>query len=173
MADKEETMKCIVETTGRFMLLNTTSEEIPSQRPSVTTMTPFVDVRINKKELKVLARNLPRKANDADFKEVLVAMEGNKKAAVAAYAAEFGLTIDGEPLDEVEVSQEEKARLEAEEAEKKAAVKEKEGNEGNDDPNGQPAEGGDKGAADLDKKEGKETPKSAQGKQGNKAKPGK
>jgi hypothetical protein len=91
------------------MLLNMpTYEEIPSQRASVTSQTPFVDTKINKKEVKILARGLPRQASDADFKEVLMEMEGDEKAAAAAYCAEFGLTIDGEELEEMEKTEEEK-----------------------------------------------------------------
>jgi len=103
---KEEIMKCIVETTGSFMLLNTTMEAIPSQRPCVTTMNTFVNIAINEKKLKVLARNLPRKASDTEFLEGYIALEKDGKQAAAAYCAEFGLTIDGEPLDDVEVETE-------------------------------------------------------------------
>ena len=117
-------MKCIVETTGSFMLLNSTLEEIPSERPSVTTMGSFVDIRINKKELKVFARNLPRKASDEDFKKVLDIMDGKVKPAVEAYCAELGVTIDGEARDDIEedVEAEAIAAEEAKEAEEKVAA---------------------------------------------------
>ena len=118
-------MKCIVETTGDFMLLNSTFEEISAQRACVTTMTPFVDIRINKKELRVLARNLPRNANDEDFNVVLNAMKDEdanyctaeqSKDAAAAYCAEFGLDVDGQDLEatEIETKAQKKARLKAE-----------------------------------------------------------
>jgi membrane protein involved in colicin uptake len=122
---QEQIMKHIVETTGSFMLLNSNREEIDSNRPSVVTHTPFVDIRINKKELKVLARNLPKEASDDDFFEVFVEMERDAKAAVEAYCAELGVTIDGDERDDITETETAKQKAEAE-AKAKAEAEAKE-----------------------------------------------
>ena len=112
---EEITMKCIVETTGEFMLLNIpTMEEIPADRPAVVFLTPFIDVRINRKELKVLARDLPKHASDEDFAEVFNTMKDDKKAAVAAFCAEYGIDVEGNKLDEMEVEVKEEELTEEE-----------------------------------------------------------
>ena len=100
---KNPVKKCIVEPVGPFTLLNTTGETIHHHRPSVTTMTSFIEERLYDGVLKVKARNLPFEASDDAFKECLKACEGKKNMAIMAFCSEFGLNPQGESLEDLEV----------------------------------------------------------------------
>lgn len=113
-------MKCIVETTGSFMFINTDLSEIQHNRPSVTGHSAFIDLRLNNKELKILARNLPHKASDVEFAKALKAAKGKVSLAVSAYCAELGVDTEGEAI-EVEIAPKKVADKKAKElADKKA-----------------------------------------------------
>jgi hypothetical protein len=88
--------------------MNSDGAEISAHRACVATMTTFIDLRINSKELKVLGRNLPKEADDVEFYKVLKEItedDGFKatneqlRMAVASYCATLGVTPDGEPVD--------------------------------------------------------------------------
>jgi len=124
--EKEKVMKCIVETTGMFLLVNTNGEEVRATRPSVVTNTNFIETRLQKEQLKILARGLPDSATDAEFKEFLKASPDDVKLAVASFCGKFGLTIDGDKADFADQAHEEhqkaveRKRKEEEKAAKKA-----------------------------------------------------
>lgn len=99
--------RCIVQTKGDFVLLNTTGEAIESHRPTVVAMTSFVETRLQKDELKVFARHLPREATDEEFREFLKESENDVELAVNSFCAKFGINPDGENLD-VELENEDK-----------------------------------------------------------------
>ena len=152
MFNEEIDMKCIVETAGKFMLVNSNGEEISSRRPSVATFTPFIDSRILKKDLRCLATDLPMGAEDEDFNEVYQEMiKGLKpchdpedpkydkyqkalrkkgKAAVDSYCSTLGKDRLGEEVeveDDTEGAEAQKAREEEEHlAAEEAEAKEKE-----------------------------------------------
>lgn len=107
-------MKCIVETTGEFMLLTNHSEEIPAHRPAVIIKDAFVEIKLERGELRVLAQVLPKEATDGQFVATLreftkgIDRRDRKqakkykeqvKAAVLAYTAEFGYDLFGEQLE--------------------------------------------------------------------------
>lgn len=112
---KEPIMKCIVETTGNFGLINTNGEYIESYRPTVTKQTIFIEQKLVRGDLKVLAKALPKDANDADF---LKFYEDSKKSvplSVEAYCATFGRNAAGELIESInETATEKKKRLQKE-----------------------------------------------------------
>lgn len=80
-------MKAIVETTSNIMLVDAgTKEFLPEDRPAVMTMTQFLQSRIGKGDVRVLAADLPADANDADFEGYLQESE-NEELAIAAYVS--------------------------------------------------------------------------------------
>lgn len=93
--------KCIVKTAKNYTLLNTSKETIPHGRPSVTTMTPFVENKMHEpaRTLRVLASGLPMEANDKEFVSFWNAAERNEELAVKAYCAKFGLDTEGNPIE--------------------------------------------------------------------------
>lgn len=105
--------KCIVETTGDFMLLSPRGEEIHAHRPTVIVKDAFVDIKLQRGEIRVLAQKLPSEASDVDFLVIVREMtkdlnrhdkkQATKyrkqvKAAVLAYAAEYGYDAFGEQI---------------------------------------------------------------------------
>ena len=91
--------KCIVEPKASVTLLNTNGDAIHHNRPTLTTMTQFIESKLQDGTIRVLARHLPKEASDAKFHVTYKELEGNSKQAVHAYCAEFGLTPDGEELE--------------------------------------------------------------------------
>lgn len=90
--------KVIVKTTAMNDFLCPTGEVIDCARPSVVTMSAFVDSLIARKQVKRLASGLPETATDVDFLKCLKASE-DETLAVVAFCAELGTTVDGELLD--------------------------------------------------------------------------
>lgn len=82
-------MKAIVETTSNIMLVDAgTKDFLPEDRPAVMTMTQFLQTRIGKGDVRVLAADLPNEANDADFVEYLKDAE-KTDLAIASYVSSF------------------------------------------------------------------------------------
>jgi hypothetical protein len=103
-AKKPPLLKCIVKTTGDFGLLNTTLEEIHYHRPSVTKHTAFVEQRILRGDLKLLAVRLPPEASDRDFRATWEGSKKDETLSVTSFCAMFGqepngTKIDGEKLE--------------------------------------------------------------------------
>jgi len=92
--------KCIVETTGSFMLLNSTGEEINANRPSVVVHTDFVDEQQTSrpKQLNILASGLPLDATDAEFEKFLKDSNDDEALAIESFCAAHGVDIKGEPV---------------------------------------------------------------------------
>lgn len=121
---KEPIMKSIVETTGNFGLLNTNGDYIEATRPSVTKSTIFIEQRLVRGDLKVLAKDLPKEAEDADFVKFLEDSKGDVKLAVEAFCATFGRNAAGEAVEHINETPAQKKKREEKEA--KDAEKQKE-----------------------------------------------
>jgi hypothetical protein len=63
---------------------------VSSRRPCVVTNTQFIQTKIAEGKIKLLLPNLPKEANDSEFKQFLDD-SGETKLAIAAYASKFGL----------------------------------------------------------------------------------
>lgn len=101
-----EMTKSIVEVKGNFILLNSNGEEIHMGRPTVVTKTGFVEEAISDGKLRSLARGLPKKATDEEFKKFYVDSNKDKVLAVAAFCSAFGLTPEGDKCEaEVKIPQ--------------------------------------------------------------------
>lgn len=90
--------KSIVETSGKFMLINADNSEIHHDRPTLTKHTTFVDECIASGRLKLFATSLPETASDADFFKTWKEAKGDRKLAVEAYCAELGLNPAGQSI---------------------------------------------------------------------------
>lgn len=96
-------MKCIVETSGDFGLLNTNKDFIEAHRPTVTEFTSFVEERIGNGEVSLLARGLPDEALDADFVTFFNEAEGDTPLAVESFCAALGVNTTGQELTSAEI----------------------------------------------------------------------
>lgn len=113
---------CIVQTTGHFGLLNSNGDDIKHNRPTLTRQSQFIDQRLHRGDLKILARNLPKTCTDAEFEDVYHSSKGNAKLAAQAFCALFGQDTDGTPIEvETETTAQRKAREKAEKEAKKQA----------------------------------------------------
>ena len=82
-------MKIIAKTTGPFALLDSLTRDLLEEHtPSLVTMTNFIESRIAKGEIKVLASNLPNDADPEEFKTFLQD-SGNVTLAVASFVSKF------------------------------------------------------------------------------------
>lgn len=98
-------MKLLVETTGEFGLLNTNSEEISASRPSVVTVTDFIEGRTAKGDLKILGK-LNDKADDIEFMALCreyttYPTKGKIAAPVVDHAAAVGAFLSIYKLEEL------------------------------------------------------------------------
>lgn len=91
-------MKVIVETTGKFGLLNTDGVHISARRPSVAKYNNFVEAKIAEGLLKLFAKGLPDEASDEDFGQLLKEVEKDVKVAVVSYCSLFGIDPAGDKI---------------------------------------------------------------------------
>jgi len=94
-------VKVLIETTGKFMLLDpVTLEEIHSRRPTVASKTSFIEQRINMGHISLLKADLPDSASDAEFATFWKECAGDKELAVESYLASLaGSLAEGRPID--------------------------------------------------------------------------
>lgn len=117
-------MKCIVETTGKFSLISGNGDHIKDDRPSVVSNNSFIESRMYRGDLRILAKNLPPEASDVEFYEFYIECKKNTELAVNSYCAKFGLNTQGEATETVSETKAE--RKEREKAEKEKAQAEAE-----------------------------------------------
>lgn len=120
---------CIVETKGEFGLLNSNGDDIRHNRPTLTLQTTFIEQRLLRGDIRVLARNLPRTSTDAEFEQVLKDSKDDVKLAVAAFCGLYNQDVGGDKFeDDAEVESEEAkaARLADEATKEKEAAEDKE-----------------------------------------------
>lgn len=80
--------KQIVETTGSFQVVDPrTGAVVPHDRPMVVLLTHLIYTRTNSGQLRVLAKDLPDAASDADFQGFWKESKGDKDLAVQSYVA--------------------------------------------------------------------------------------
>lgn len=90
--------KLIVETTGAFMLMDGRGNFVPTDRPAVLPVSPFVDERRGRAQLRILSDQLPDEANDAEWAEWWAEAKGDRDLAIESYVAKFAADeVDGEP----------------------------------------------------------------------------
>lgn len=105
-------MKVIAEPTENgFMLMLGGGEFLHSHRPSVVTYDDFLNTKVVRGQVKVLEKDLPDEASDAEFEKTLNASSGDKELAVSSFVSTF------KPKEETE--EEKKTREKAEKDAKK------------------------------------------------------
>lgn len=83
-------MKLLVETTGEFMLMDTSGrQEVQAARPSVVDNTNFINGRIASGFLKGLGP-LKDDATDAEFAKYFDESKGDSNLAVESFLSTFG-----------------------------------------------------------------------------------
>jgi hypothetical protein len=90
--------KYLVETTGSFQVVDPrTGAVVPHNRPMVVQLTHLIHTRINSGQLRVLAKDLPDGANDADFVGFWKESKGDKELAVESYVSSLVPTLEFDP----------------------------------------------------------------------------
>ena len=90
-------MKMLVETTGDFMLMQTTTGfDIQSDRPCVVAVDAWVHNQLGLKSLVVLNNDLPDTATDEDFLTYWKECKRDKAMAVPSYLSQFA-PVEAEP----------------------------------------------------------------------------
>ena len=83
-------MKYLVETTGQFILHDAAhGQVIEGHRPSVVTMTDWLNARLGHGQLRIVLPDLPDTATDEEFVGYWKEAGGNKEFAVASYRSSF------------------------------------------------------------------------------------
>jgi hypothetical protein len=84
-------MKVLVETTGDFMLMDTTGGQyVAPDRPSVVTNTSFIGGRVIQEFLTILGK-VTDDATDEQFLEYFVESKGDSNLAVESFLSKFGI----------------------------------------------------------------------------------
>lgn len=101
MVDKNKALpkKCIVETRGEIGLLSPHGESIIYGRPALVYMSEFVEIKLQEKQLKVLAREIPASAENAEWLKHWRSCNKDMKLAVDSFCALFGQDKDGSPIE--------------------------------------------------------------------------
>ncbi len=82
-------MKLLAETTGEFMLVDSSSgESIPSSRPAVITVSQFYNSRIALNQV-VKVSDVPDEASDEEFQKFWEDSDGDRDLAVASFLSSF------------------------------------------------------------------------------------
>lgn len=114
--------KCIVKTTGNFMVSNAMYEPVQPHRASVTTFTGTLENLEENGKLVFLARNLPIEVTDEDFEKLLKTEGMTEEKAVAKIAG----GVEGDKEAEEAKAKADEAEAEAAEAAKLKEVEEAE-----------------------------------------------
>lgn len=115
-------MKILVETTSNIFLQDPTSGcEVNEFRPSVVELTPFIERYVARKDIRVLANELPDDASDAEFAEFWA--ESPETAVEAFVSSEAGDTPDSEEVTPPKSAESKKAPAKKAPAKKAAAKK--------------------------------------------------
>lgn len=96
---RENEMKVIAKPTGPFMLVLDRGEVLFSHRPSVVTMTDYLEMRVVKGEIKVLTAkdDLPDTASDSEFNQFWEDSNRDDDLAVKSFASKFAPAPAPEP----------------------------------------------------------------------------
>lgn len=91
--------KLLVETTGKFMFLDSQArQEIQSHRPSVVVASEFVSTRMGRGELKLLSNELQEESTDKEFNVYFLEAGRDKELAVASFLSKFAFEKKEEAL---------------------------------------------------------------------------
>jgi len=94
--------KCIVKPKKPESYLLPNRESIKPNRPTVVTLTSYLEGLIAAGKLTIYASNLSKDANQNIFLEVLRDSKMDETLAVSSYCAMLGVDIHGQPLTEME-----------------------------------------------------------------------
>lgn len=97
--EKPKIMKCIVEALVPVALQCPNGDDITYGRPSLVIMDWFVDQAIFRKQVRVLAMNLPEDASQDEWKLHRKAAKGDTKLAVDSFCALYKIDSMGQPIE--------------------------------------------------------------------------
>lgn len=91
-------MKLLVETTGPFLLVQTTTGmEVPYNRPCVILADGWFQNQVALGQVKTLSNPLPENETDADFLGYWKECDGDREMAVQSFLSQFELKVEPPP----------------------------------------------------------------------------